>query len=89
MESALDACSVVVPELPHVVGHVLQVRGCDSAVRQQDLTARYARFRLPTEVEHDLQKLCRIGALVERTCKVRGQRACEKLDLLVPVGGSR
>jgi hypothetical protein len=88
MESALDAGSVVVPELADVVGHVLEVRGGDSAVSKQDLAARHACFRLPTKVEHYLQKLCGVRALVQRTRKVRGQRACEKLDLLVPVGGS-
>ena len=89
MQRALDTGPVIVPELTNVVRDVLQVGPGDGAVSKQDLTAWHARFGLPTKVEHYLQKLCRVCALVKRTRKVCGQRACEKLDLLVPVGGSR
>jgi len=88
VQRALDPCPVVVTELSDIVRNVLEVRGHDCAVREQDLTARNACFRLPTQVENNLQKLRRVGALVQRTREVGGQSAREKLDLLVPVSGA-
>ena len=75
MERALDARTVIIAELPHVVGHMLEVGGRNGAISQQDFASRYARFGLSTEVEHYLQKLCRVGPLVKSASEVRGQCA--------------
>ena len=84
MQGALDACPVVVTELPHAVGHVVEVGGGHRLVAQEHLPARHARLRLPAEVEHDLQELVGIDTLVDRLVKVRRQRLGEELDLGIP-----
>src|SRR5216683_2877379 len=84
VEGALDAGAVVVAELADVVGDVFEVRCRNRAVREQHLAPRHACFRLPAEVEHDLEQLAGICALVQRARQVGGQRARQELDLLVP-----
>jgi hypothetical protein len=86
MERALDAGPVVVAELAHIVGHVLQVRRRDRMVREQDLASGHPSVGLTAEVEDDLQQLTRIDALVQGASEVGWKRTGEQLDLVVPIG---
>ena len=88
MERTLDAGPVVVAELTYVVGHMLQVGRRDRMVGQQHLAPGNARFRLAPEVEHDLEQLTGVGALVQGPRELRRKRPRQELDLLVPVGGA-
>src|SRR5205085_3688227 len=84
VQRPLDARPVVVAELAHVVGDVLEVGCGHRAVREKDLATGHARLGLAAEVENDLEQLARVGALVQRPSQVGRQRAGEELDLLVP-----
>src|SRR5438105_5532036 len=84
MQGALDAGAVVVAELADVVGHVFQVRRRNRTVGKQDFATRHARLRLTTEVEHYLEQLAGISALVKSARKVGGEGPRQQFDLLVP-----
>ncbi len=78
------------PNCPTLLATCSRSSGGDRPVGEQDLPAGDACFRLSTQVKHSISsKLRRVCALVQRARQVGGQRAREKLDLLVPVGGSR
>src|SRR5205823_2979308 len=72
VERTLDAGPVVVAELTYVVGHMLQVGRRDRMVGQQHLAPGNARFRLAPEVEHDLEQLTGVGALVQGPRELSG-----------------
>src|SRR5256885_4112364 len=84
MQRALDPGPVVVAELPDVVGDVVEIGSRHGVVGEQHLASRHARLGLTAQVEHDLQQLSRVGALVQGAREIGGERAGEQLDLLVP-----
>ena len=57
-------------------------------VGQEHLTTGHTCFGFAAEVEHDLEELAGMDALVKRPREVGRQRASEELDLFVPVGGA-
>ena len=85
MQGSLDPRAIVVAELADVVGHVLEVGRRYGMVREEHLATGNPRLRLATQVEHDLEQLARMDALVERARQVGRQRTREELDLFVPV----
>ena len=84
MQRARDAGAVVVAELAHALGHVLEVGLGDRHLGKQDLAARHPRFRLATQVEDDLQQLRRRRALMQRSIQVRRQGLRQQLQLRLP-----
>jgi len=88
MQRALDSSAVVVAELTDIVGYVFEVRRGDGAIGKQNLATRNARLWLSTEVEHYLEQLAWIRALVKRAREIGGQRSCQQLDLLIPPGAT-
>ena len=85
MQRSLDAGAVVVAELPNVAGDMLEIGSRHQAVGEEHLASRHPSLRLPAEVQHDLEQLARIGALVQGARQIGRQRFGEELDLLIPL----
>src|ERR1700682_2802810 len=58
-------------------------------VGEQHLPARHTGLGLATQVQHDLEELARIRALVQRAGEVWRQRPRQELDLFRPMCGLR
>src|SRR2546425_11312165 len=81
MQRPLDARAVVITERSHARGDELEVFGGHWRVVEDDLVVREACFRLPSEVEDDLEEQALVIEPLDGAVQMRRQRLKEQGEL--------
>ena len=82
MKRAFDSGAVVLPELAHAIGHVIEIGVVDQPIGQVLHPARVPRFRLPAEIENNLQQFLLFRVPIQGLPDL-GRKHLKALDAIV------